>query len=258
MTALLPLYRITTNLGAPLIAAYLRRRMVLGKEDPIRFGERKGIAGRPRPDGPLIWIHAASVGEALSMLPLTEKLLQSSSSLTVLMTTGTVTSAELMRQRLPARAIHQFVPVDRLPYVRRFLDHWRPDLVLWAESEFWPNLVTLPPARGIPMVLVNGRISPDSMEKWRRWPGLSRALLRGFDLCLAQSAQDADRLTERGAGLVRYVGNLKFAVPPLPVDADELAGLQHAIGDRPVWLAASTHPGEEALIARLGEALELA
>jgi len=248
MSKLLPLYRAATALAAPLIARHLRKRLASGKEDAERFGERLGEATQPRPLGPLVWAHAASVGESLSMLPLIEALVAAHPTLYVLMTSGTVTSAGLLRDRLPARTLHQYVPVDRAPYVNAFLDHWRPDLVLWAESEFWPNLTTLPAQRGVPMVLVNGRISPESFAKWKRWPGLAKAILTNFNLCLAQADLDAGRLRQLGAEHVRSVGNLKFAVPPLPADADELAALKHALGGRPRWLAASTHPGEEAMI----------
>ncbi|MEK9722899.1 MAG: glycosyltransferase N-terminal domain-containing protein, partial [Rhodospirillaceae bacterium] len=172
MSALLGLYRTATALGAPAISWYLGRRLARGKEDAARFHERLGEARLARPDEPLVWVHAASVGESLTMLPLVERVLADNARLNVLVTTGTVTSAALLAERLPDRARHQYVPVDRAPYVRRFLDHWRPDLVLWAESEFWPNLVTLPAARGLPVVLVNGRVSPAAFIGWRRWPGL--------------------------------------------------------------------------------------
>jgi len=258
MSVLLPLYRTATVLGAPAISWYLHRRLARGKEDGERFHERKGEARRPRPTGPLIWVHGASVGESLTMLPLIERLLQAGPELNVLVTTGTVTSANLLRDRLPPGAFHQYVPVDRRTYVTRFLDHWRPDLVLWAESEFWPNLVTEPAARGIPMILVNGRISPESFAGWRRYPGLIGTLLAGFTLCLAQAEQDAERLRALGAPAVKNAGNLKYAVPPLPADAAELGTLKSAIGERPCWLAASTHPGEERLLSEVHRDLKAA
>ena len=156
-----------------------------------------------------------------------------------------------MADRLPQRAFHQYVPVDRRKLVRRFLDHWRPDLVLWAESEFWPNLVTEPAARGIPLILVNGRVSPRSFRGWRRAGGLIARLLSGFTLCLGQTADDVERLRRLGAPRSKYLGNLKFAAPPLPADPDTLAGMAANLGDRPCWLAASTHAGEERVVARV-------
>jgi len=243
------LYRGLTTLGAPLISFYLERRKRRGKEDGPRFPERLGRAGRPRPAGPLVWIHAASVGESLSMLPLVERLC--AQGLGVLLTTGTVTSARMMAERLPKGALHQYVPVDRLAYVRGFLDHWRPDLALWAESEFWPNLLTETRHRGIPQVLVQGRVSARSYRGWRRFPGFIRRLLSGFTLCLAQTEEDAGRLRVLGGRDVRALGNLKYAAPPLPADEAELARLRAMTAGRPLWLAASTHPGEETLVARL-------
>lgn len=247
---MLTLYRRLTAIGGPLIGVYLDRRRRRGKEDAARFHERLGQPRLARPAGPLVWLHAASIGESLSMLPLIERLLERP-SLSVLVTTGTVTSARLMAERLPARAFHQYVPVDRLPFVRGFLDHWRPGLVLWAESEFWPNMVSETAARGIPMVLLNGRISARSFKGWQRLPGLIRRLLSGFVLCLGQTEEDAARLKALGARATKCLGNLKFAMPPLPANAADVARLADMVGGRPVWIAASTHDGEEAIAAEV-------
>ena len=246
---MLTLYRAASSIGGPLIRAYLGLRRARGKEDGARFPERLGRAGRARPEGPLVWAHAASVGESLSLLPLLERLVADWPGLNIVMTTGTVSSARVLEGRLPARCFHQFIPVDRVAYVRRFLDHWRPSLALWAESEFWPNMIVETTDRGIPMVLINGRVSPRSFAGWRRFPGLIRALLGRFRKCLAQAETDAERLRALGAPDARCVGNLKYAVPPLPVDEAELARLRAAVGGRPVWLAASTHAGEEEIAA---------
>ena len=221
---LLALYRAVTTLGLPLIRVYLAQRKARGKEDAPRFGERLGHPGRPRPDGPLIWLHAASVGESLSMLPLVRGILDGER--TVLVTTGTVTSARMMAERLPEGALHQYVPVDRLAYVRRFLDHWRPDLVLWAESEFWPNMLSEAASRRIPMILVNGRVSPRSFAGWQRARGAIAPLLGGFSLCLGQTEGDAERLAILGAQRTKCLGNLKFAAPrcpPMPMNSRALA-----------------------------------
>ena len=249
------IYRGLTTVAAPLIGLYLRRRRAVGKEDAVRFDERLGHAGVPRPAGPLAWMHAASVGEAVSMLPLIERVLARRGDVTVLLTTGTVTSAQLIGDRLPAGALHQYVPVDRPDAVRRFLDHWKPDLALWAESELWPNLVAETQARGVTCLMVNARMSSTSFKRWRRLRGLVAPLLGGFALCLAQNDEHAARLTALGALDVRAVGNLKFAADPLPADADALDRLRDAVGDRPLWLAASTHPGEERIVAEAHRAL---
>lgn len=253
------LYRGLTVAGAPAIRAWLAHRQTAGKEDPARSGERFGFPGRSRPPGRLIWIHGASVGEALSVLSLIDRLLAARSDLSVLMTTGTVTSARLMEHRLPARAFHQFVPVDVPAAAQRFLDFWQPDAVLWLESELWPNLLSEVGRRRIPAALLNGRMSERSFRIWRRWgAGLIQPLLGVFRLCLAQTDDDARRLAALGAESPRSVGNLKFSAPPLPAVAETVSALQAAIGSRPVWLLASSHPGEEILAAEVHQHLQTA
>ncbi|MFQ5784752.1 MAG: 3-deoxy-D-manno-octulosonic acid transferase [Alphaproteobacteria bacterium] len=249
------LYRGLTTAAAPLIGLYLKRRLAAGKEDAARFGERLGHAGKSRPAGALVWTHAASVGEAVSVLPLIERVLARRRDIHVLVTTGTVTSARLMAERLPGRALHQYVPVDRVDAVRRFLDYWRPDLALWIESEFWPNLLGETRKRAIPCILVNGRMSDASFARWRRWPRLIAPLLGDFALCLAQDESAAQRLERLGAGEVRRLGNLKAAAAPLPADAEAFAELRATTAGRPLWLAASTHAGEEAIAVEVHRAL---
>ncbi|HUT51633.1 MAG TPA: 3-deoxy-D-manno-octulosonic acid transferase [Alphaproteobacteria bacterium] len=243
------LYALGARALGPAVRVFLVLRRALGKEDTERMAERLGHAGRPRPEGPLIWLHGASVGEALSALPLIERLLAANDECSVLMTSGTVTSARLMEKRLPARAFHQYVPVDLPRAVGRFLGHWRPDLALWLESELWPNMIRAAARRDVEMVLINGRLSARSFARWRRAPGFARSLLGAFKRCLAQSDADAERLAALGARDVVCLGNLKFASAPLPADSDALEELRARLGARPLWLAASTHPGEEAIVA---------
>lgn len=243
--SLLATYRCIGTAAGPLVEAYLARRLRQGKEDADRLPERRGQASLPRPDGALAWLHAASVGEAASALILIDRLLAARPGLQVLVTTGTVTSAALLRDRLPPAARHQFVPVDRPDWVAAFLDHWRPDLALWVESELWPALIAATAARGIPMVLVNARMSDRSARRWGMLPGLAREVLGRFDLCLARNAEQAERFRALGARKVEVTGNLKFAAAPLPAVPAAQEALHAAIGDRPVWLAASTHDGEE-------------
>ncbi len=248
---MLSLYRAVTTIGQPLIRFYLSRRLAKGKESRDRFSERLGVAGMARPEGALVWIHGASVGESISLLPVIERMRADWADWNILVTTGTITSAALMRERLPEGAFHQFVPVDRVAYVERFLKHWKPDFVLWAESEFWPNLISRCAARNLPMVLINGRISNNSYKGWRRFPGSIKKLLQAFSLCLGQTGTDADRLSDLGAHEAKSVGNLKFAAPPLPADDEALEKLSALIGGRPFWLASSTHAGEEELVGRV-------
>ncbi|HEX5454549.1 MAG TPA: 3-deoxy-D-manno-octulosonic acid transferase [Stellaceae bacterium] len=242
-------YRALTAAAAPAVRACLRARCRRGKEDQARLGERFGIAAMPRPPGPLLWLHAASVGEAASVMALIERILRERPALEILLTTGTVAAARLAAARLPCRARHQYVPVDLPGAVARFLDHWRPDLAIWVESELWPNLVLATRQRRIPMLLVNARLSAGSAARWRRAPGLARSIIGSFALCLAQDAVQADRLRRLGATSVFSVGDLKAAAPPLAADKRALARLARDIGGRPVWLAASTHPGEEEIVA---------
>jgi 3-deoxy-D-manno-octulosonic-acid transferase len=251
----LGLYRALTSLAAPVVRVVLARRAAAGKEDEARIDERYGRAGFPRPAGPLVWLHAASVGESLSVLSLVEKLLADRPDLHAVVTTGTVTSAELMARRLPDRAVHQYVPVDLAPAVRRFLDHWRPQLACWVESEFWPNLILETEARGIPLLLLNARVSDRAFANWNHARGTISRLLSSFALCLAQSERDAERLGLLGARNVRFLGNLKFAAAQLPADAAELAALSRLVGSRPRWLASSTHEGEERIAGRVHRSL---
>ncbi|MDK9698515.1 MAG: 3-deoxy-D-manno-octulosonic acid transferase, partial [Siculibacillus sp.] len=240
-------YRTAGSLAAPLVDLALRRRERAGKEDPARRDERRGRASRVRPAGFLVWLHAASVGEMMAAMGLIERLAATGAA--VLLTTGTVTSAEIAATRLPAGAFHQYVPVDVAGWVGRFLDHWRPDLAVFVESEIWPATIHALAARGVPQVLVNARISERSARRWKRLDGLPRALFGRLALSLAQSEADGARLFALGAPRVVVTGNLKFDGRPLPVDEVELARLGAAIDGRPTWVAASTHAGEEAITA---------
>jgi 3-deoxy-D-manno-octulosonic-acid transferase len=238
-------YRLLTAAAAPLVALYLNARCRHGKEDRKRLDERFGIASAPRPTAPLVWVHAASVGEASSVMALIERILAERPAIELLITTGTVAAARLLEGCLPQRAWHQFVPVDLPRAVERFLDHWHPDLAIWVESELWPNLVLATHRRGTPMLLANARLSARSLAHWRALPGLVRPVLRAFALCLAQDEVQAERFRRLGACPVASVGDLKAAAAPLAANPAAIEALRQEIGARPVWLAASTHPGEE-------------
>ena len=242
-------YRALTSLAvpfAPLILAWRTRR---GKEEPDRRSERYGRASAPRPKGFLAWFHASSVGEANAALPVIETIAAERPEVRMLLTTATVTSAQLARSRLPKNVLHQYVPLDNKSYVQRFLHHWRPDLAVLVESEIWPNLVLETKGEGIPLLLINGRMSSSSFKRWRRRPGLSRPLFSAFDLVLAQNDSLAERFAQLGVARTLDVGNLKADAPPPPADLPGKRRLAAAISGRIVWLAASTHPGEEKLVA---------
>jgi len=244
------LYSLTTHLVEPAAPLLLRVRLWRGKEDGARMAEKLGRDTGTRPEGRLVWIHAASVGESLSALPLIERLARTGGT-AILVTTGTTTSAAIMADRLPEGAFHRYAPVDGPRAVRRFLDRWRPDAALWVESELWPNLLGETRRRGIPTALVNGRMSPRSFARWRRVPSMAHSLIAGFDILLAQSEADAARLSALGARQVTTAGDLKAAAPPLEADPENLARIRAAIGGRPAWVAASTHSGDEAMAAEV-------
>lgn len=243
---LLELYRFATMIATPLAQPALNWRARRGKEDSARLGERMGQPSRPRLEGRLIWLHGASLGEGLSLLPLIDRLTQQ--GVEMLVTTGTVTSARALAERLPVGAFHQFAPLDSPRFVASFLDHWRPDVAIFAESELWPNMIAALRQRRTPLVLANARISEASAARWGQWPKTARRIFGAIDLCLAQDAVNAGRFLTLGAPNVRVAGNLKFDAPSPRVDAARLAAFVAAIGPRPVWAAVSTHPEEEAAI----------
>jgi 3-deoxy-D-manno-octulosonic-acid transferase len=242
----LRVYQKLSAAVVPLAPALIKRRLKLGKEDPERVGERRGISRDIRPHGPLVWIHGASVGEVLAAAALIEKL--RALNIRILLTSGTVTSAAIVAKRFPADIIHQYVPYDSPRYVARFLDHWRPSLALFIESDLWPNLILASAARRLPMVLINGRMSHRSFPRWRRISGTISALLGRFDVCLAQSRLDAERFAALGSRNVVTTGNLKLDVPAPPADPARLERLMAVTRGRPIIVAASTHPGEEELL----------
>lgn len=239
-------YRLATVILSPAVPMLLRRRGRRGKEDRDRAAERVGIASVARPDGRLVWVHGASNGECLAALPLMQALV--ANGVKVLVTSGTVTSAELMQTRLPAGAVHQFVPIDTPAATERFINHWRPDVALFVDSDLWPNLILGARAQGVRLALINARISQRSFEGWRWARKTVQAILAAFDVCLAQDEQIAARFRMLGAGDVRVAGSLKEDAPPLSFAGDKLAELQTATAGRPILLAAQTHPGEDETI----------
>jgi 3-deoxy-D-manno-octulosonic-acid transferase len=246
MSLALGLYRVASRLAAPVARSLLRDRARRGKEDPARIAERMGAPGRARPDGPLIWLHGASVGEGLAALAVAERLIAARPDVWALLTTGTVTSAELLGRRLGPKMIHQYAPLDVAPWVRRFLAHWSPDVAARVDSELWPETLMAARARG-PVALVNGRISARSAARWGRVAGMARRLMGAFDLVLAQDGDSAARFMALGARAARVGGALKASSPPPEADPAALRALRAALAGRPVWLAASTHPGEESI-----------
>ncbi len=252
MNVWLGAYGALGRLLTPALRRYQRRRLARGKEDPARQGERFGYYTTLRPTGRLLWVHAASVGESLSVLPVIEAWLAQAPADHVLVTTVTRTAADLLAERLPPRARHAYAPFDTAPAWDRFHGHWRPDATLVVEQELWPMLLAKAPA---PRLLLNARMSARTARHWQRLPGVARWMLDRFDAILAMTEADATRLRALGAARVEMPGNLKEAAAPLPVDDATLAAWRQSLGKRPVWVAASTHDPEERWIAAADLAL---
>jgi 3-deoxy-D-manno-octulosonic-acid transferase len=246
--ALLGTYRWAGAAAYPLIGGYVGWRARRGKEDSARRRERYGYASRERPEGPLVWVHAASVGETSAVTPLVESLVDN--GICVVLTTGTVTSAKLVAERIGDRVIHQYVPLDLKPAVSRFLDYWKPDLAIMAESEIWPMTILELGVRRVPQILVNGRLSDRSFRSWKRRSYLAEALFENLAMVIAQTEDDGERFRLLGARPVIVSGNLKVDTEPPPVNEADLSELLFQIGDRPTWAAVSTHEGEEEMAAK--------
>lgn len=248
---LLKIYNTLIRFLYPIaISRYIEKRKKRGKEDIKRFNERVGRPIKPRPEGKLIWMHGASVGESISMLPLIQRLLEVYPNAHVMVTTGTLTSAEIMAKRLPERAFHQYLPIENPVFATRFLKHWKPDIALWFESEFWPAMLSCIKRKNIPLILVNGRISNKSFKRWQQFDFIIKEILECFTLCLGQSDEDEYRLRVLGAKNTMCLGNLKYAGLPLPVDENKKQEIAEQITGRTVWLVSSTHDDEEFKIAR--------
>ena len=238
-------YEAIMSLGVYLIEFILLLRRLRGKEDSMRLNERRGVTKLSRPKGALIWLHASSVGESIASLTLIDKLLKTLPNYNILVTTGSVSSARLLKERLPQFVIHQFVPIDRKLWIQRFLNHWQPNLAIIMESEFWPTQIKQLKKRNTPILVINGRLSESSYSRWRLAGSMTRTIFGNLDLVLATNDQQAKRFSNLRAPYVQVVGNLKRSAPKLPLDADSAQDIIKQVGSRPVWLAASTHEGED-------------
>jgi len=244
------IYAGLTALSAPLVHVFDASKMRKRGVPSHRIAERRGVATSDRPEGRLVWFHAVSVGETLSILDLIETLGDRLQTTHFLVTTVTTTAAEALEKRLPPRTRHQYAPLDTPKAARRFLDHWQPNLACFVESEIWPRLIIRAERLGTPMALVNARLSERSLKKWRALPGIAKSLFSRFSLILAQNQRVADGVVSLGANAdaVHVSGDLKSAASRLPVDETALADIKADIGSRPLWVAASTHAGEEELV----------
>jgi 3-deoxy-D-manno-octulosonic-acid transferase len=253
----LRIYQRLTPLMKRAVLAYVRHRIKIGKEDPHRFNERFGKASVNRPSGLVIWFHAASVGESMSLLPLLQRITAEFPHVTPLVTTGTVTAANVISNSLPKSCIHQYSPIDLPEWIQSFLNHWQPDIAVLVESEFWPNLILECHERKIPLYLINAVMSENSYRSWRRLPSVIQTLLSCFESILAQSETIAKRFVNLKAdpAKIQVCGNLKFSAKPLDCDMGELKLLQQELKDRDLWVAASTHAGEEVLVSEAHQSI---
>ncbi len=239
-------YRLLSR-AIPLVApSLLRRRLAQGKETADRWREKLGEPSQPRPKGPLVWLHAVGLGEVLALRGLITSMARQQPELSFLITSTARSSGQVIGTNLPANTQHQFLPLDAPKYLHRFLEHWQPDLSIWSEQDLWPNAILMSAKRGIPIGLVNARITAASFERRKYGRALYTAMLSRMSLIAAQEQDTATRLTALGATNVRVTGSLKSAAPPLSVDETELTSLKTHLKDRKIWLAASTHPADEA------------
>jgi len=253
---MLSIYQYIMRRNEERLKSLLQKRVNNGKEHPKRFIEKQGISDVARPDGALIWLHAASLGEAQSALILIQYFLNQYPDLHILVTTGTLSSAHMIEKNLTSRTLHQFFPLDHPDWCNNFLKHWQPNLVFWMESELWPNMLMEVKARNIPTVLVNARMSQRSMLAWRVFKRSARTVLSAFDLVLCQTLRDMKTFQRLGAKHCVMTGNLKYSAQALPYDKKELQILHTTTQNRPIWLYASTHKGEEALACRIHQTLQ--
>jgi 3-deoxy-D-manno-octulosonic-acid transferase len=245
VSLVLSLYRGASWILGAGAGVWLAQRARRGKEDSARIGERFARYAQARPTGTLVWLHAASIGESGVALTLIEGLAARRPDLSFVISTGTRTSAELVARRAPPRTTHIYAPLDRIDVVRRFFDHWRPDLGVFVESEVWPNLILEAEKRSAPLVLANARMSPKSLRQWQSMPAAAHRLLNAFSFVSAADARTSETLTQLRGASVPALGNLKLAASAPRIDAQKRAEIAAAIGTRPVWLVASTHGGEE-------------
>lgn len=241
----LQIYGLMTGLLAGFLPGILQRRAAKGKEDRARLGERLGTASITRPEGTLVWLHGASVGESMVALSVAQHMRAQAPNLQFLFTSGTKTSANLIASRLHSADRHSYVPVDTQRATTAFIAGWAPDLAIFIEGEIWPNLIIAARKAGISTALINARMTTKSVANWARHKAAAHYLFDGFDLVLPADERTKLSLSRLRSKEIGEAGNLKLESSPPQVDKEILGALRAAIGDRPVWLAASTHAGEE-------------
>ncbi len=250
------LYRIFSNLALIFIPLVIFIRKRNGKELQERTNERYGKNTYKRKKGKLIWIHAASIGECQSILPIVDKLEKDQSINQILITSGTVTSAQVINKRIKGKVVHQFIPFDVPVFTNRFLNYWKPSLAVFVESEIWPNFIHNLNNKNIPQIIINGRMTIKSFKRWSLFDSSSKDLFSKFSSCSTQNTDSTLFYEKLGIKNTNYTGNLKFALTPDPTDTKKYDELKVLTGGRKIFLAASTHPGEEEIISRVTQKLK--
>jgi 3-deoxy-D-manno-octulosonic-acid transferase len=253
------IYQILTILFSPLIDVYMLLRFERGKEDKIRIKERFGYSTIVRPDGDVIWIQCASVGESNSVLPLMDKIVEKyDGKVTILITTGTISSAKIISDKIKGKVniIHQYTPIDKYFVIRRFLRFWKPKVLITVESEIWPNMIVMSHRVCDKVMIVNAKLSVRSFARWRTFKSFKETIFDSIDICYPQSQDDQYRLINLGVQNTIFLGNLKFDIPKLSVNTEKLRQLKSSINGRNFILFASCHFEENEKILEIYRTLK--
>ena len=246
---LLLIYKILSIILFPIIALIILFRIFQNKEIASRIKERFGLSSKKRPRGKLIWINASSIGEYLATISLIKKIRKIKPKTKILLTTNTKTSAILANKITNKNIFHQFTPHDNPLVIKKFLNYWQPSLVFWMESEFWPIILNETRKYGVKIILLNGRMSNKSFKNWNYFKFFFKEIISNFSLVFTMSKIDEKNFKKLGARNIKFIGNLKFSNQELSYDKKIEKKITKIIRNRPVWLAASTHPGEEIFVS---------
>ena len=243
-------YKFITFFFYPFAPVYLYFRKIRKKEDSIRYKEKLAKINIERGEGFLIWFHVASVGEAMSILPLIDGCIKEKKINRILITSITLSSGKILEKRFNnnPKINHQFLPLDIISLINKFLNHWKPNLSIFIDSEIWPNLILKINEKKIPLLLVNARITKKSFDRWKLVLGFAKKIFGKFDLCIASNNESENFLKILGSKNIKNYGNLKFSNIKNDIKKLDLNFL-NKIKNRKVWCAASTHPSEEIICA---------
>ena len=245
-------YKLITYLFYPFAPAYLYFRKLRKKEDFVRYREKLSKINIKRDDGFLIWFHVASIGEAMSILPLIENCIEEAKINKILLTSITLSSGKFLEKKFNqnAKVIHQFLPLDIVIFTKKFLEHWKPNLSIFIDSEIWPNLILQINKKKIPLLLINARITKKTFLRWKLLISFAKKIFGKFDLCIVSNTESENFLKILGAKNIKNYGNLKFSNIKTSLDKKLDSTFLNKIKNRKIWCAASTHSSEEILCAK--------